>query len=73
MLVPMQLLRFTENDKRRINVIAGVIFNADNQGKLLNGMYAGFQWHWFATQRKHYFKGTHRTMQRDDVWPAQQP
>ncbi len=73
MLIPMQLLRFTENDKRRINVIAGVILNADNQGKLLNGLYAGFQWQWYATQRKHYFKGTHRTMQHDDVWPAQQP
>jgi ribosomal protein L19 len=73
MLVPVQLIRFTENDKRRINIFTGVVFNADNQGKLLNGFHAGLQWHWHATQRKHYYKGTHRTLQHDDVWPVQQP
>lgn len=73
MLLPVQLIRFTENDKRRINIITGAVFNADNQGKRLNGFYAGLQWQWYATQRKHYYKGTHRTLQHDDVWPFQIP
>jgi hypothetical protein len=72
MLAPVQLIRFTENNKRRMNLFAEVLFGSDVNGNIgINGISAGVQWHWYAKQRKQYFKGTHRTMQWDDVWPAQ--
>jgi len=71
MMAPIQLIRFSENEKRRIQIFTELTFNTGNTGSLLNGMWAGIQWQWFASQRKQYFKGTHRTLQWDDIWPAQ--
>lgn len=70
-LAPVQIIRFTENDKRRVSIFAEMVFNTGNRISAINGMSAGIQWNWFATQRKQYFKGTHRTLQWDDIWPAQ--
>jgi len=70
-MAPVQLVRFAENDKRRINIFAEVIFNTETKNNAIGGMNAGIQWQWFAKQRKQYFKGTHRTLQWDDIWPAQ--
>jgi hypothetical protein len=70
-MAPVQLIRFSENEKRRIQIFTEITFNTGNTGPLLNGMWAGIQWQWFASQRKQYFKGTHRTLQWDDIWPAQ--
>lgn len=71
MLAPVQLIRFSENNKRRINIFAEAVLNTGHSNHLLNGISAGIQWQWFAKQRKQYFKGTHRTLQWDDIWPAQ--
>ncbi|MEK0422049.1 MAG: hypothetical protein EBV15_01350 [Bacteroidetes bacterium] len=68
---PVQLIRFSENDKRRMNIFAEVVFNTETGNNAINGISAGIQWQWFAKQRKQYFKGTHRTLQWDDIWPAQ--
>lgn len=73
MLAPVQLSRFTENDKRRITLFAEVVINADTKTQPINGIHAGIQWQWFTQTRKHYYKGTHRTLQHDDVWPIQHP
>jgi hypothetical protein len=54
-----------------IQIFTELTFNTGNTGNLLNGMWAGIQYQWFAKQRKQYFKGTHRTLQWDDIWPAQ--
>lgn len=70
-MAPVQLIRFSENEKRRIQIFTEITFNTGNTGPLLNGIWAGIQWQWFASQRKQYFKGTHRTLQWDDIWPAQ--
>ncbi|MFN4914002.1 MAG: hypothetical protein ACK5FT_01665 [Sphingomonadales bacterium] len=70
-LAPVKVSRFAENDKRRLNIYAEVVFNSGNRQSAINGISAGVQWNWFATQRKQYFKGTHRTLQWDDIWPAQ--
>ena len=71
MLFPVQLSRFAENDKRRINIFAEVHFQNAIHKNNVSGVYAGVQWQWYAVQRKKYFKGTHRTLQWDDIWPAQ--
>jgi hypothetical protein len=71
MLIPLQLSRFAENDKRRINIFAEVQLQSTKSNYSVSGVSAGIQWQWYAVQRKKYFKGTHRTLQWDDVWPAQ--
>ena len=71
MLIPLQLSRFAENDKRRINIFAEVQLQSTKSNYSVSGVSVGIQWQWYAVQRKKYFKGTHRTMQHYDLWPGQ--
>ena len=70
-VAPVQISRFAENSKRRLNTFAEVVFNVQNQTSVINGISVGIQWNWFAQQRKQYFKSTHRTLQWDDILPVQ--
>ena len=74
MIAPVNIQFFSENDKRRKLYFAELTFNIDGNANSLNSITAGIQFQWYGKQKKHYFKGTHRTLQWDDIWkPDENP